>query len=52
MKVVVRVKSLPSPEQAKALAATLHACNQAANAASEMALPMSMLPATSPSEAK
>ncbi|MEV0408128.1 transposase [Actinoallomurus sp. NPDC050550] len=31
MKLVVRVKLLPTPEQATALAATLHACNAAAN---------------------
>ncbi|RKS08937.1 IS605 OrfB family transposase [Nocardiopsis sp. Huas11] len=37
MKVVVRVKLLPSPEQAEALQATLHACSQAANAASQVA---------------
>jgi hypothetical protein len=37
MKVVVRVKLLPSPEQAQALQATLHACNRAANAASRVA---------------
>ncbi|WP_040702871.1 RNA-guided endonuclease InsQ/TnpB family protein [Nocardiopsis ganjiahuensis] len=37
MKVVVRVKLLPSPEQARALAATLHACNRAANHASQVA---------------
>ncbi|WP_017586342.1 RNA-guided endonuclease InsQ/TnpB family protein [Nocardiopsis ganjiahuensis] len=37
MKVVVRVKLLPSPVQARALAATLHACNRAANHASHIA---------------
>ncbi|GAB2487020.1 RNA-guided endonuclease InsQ/TnpB family protein [Nocardiopsis aegyptia] len=37
MKVVVRVKLLPSPEQARALQATLGACNRAANAASRVA---------------
>jgi IS605 OrfB family transposase len=37
MKVVVRIKLLPSPEQAKALAATLHACNRAADHASVVA---------------
>ncbi|MFE6816915.1 RNA-guided endonuclease InsQ/TnpB family protein [Streptomyces sp. NPDC057677] len=31
MKLVVRVKLLPTPEQAAALTATLHACNEAAN---------------------
>ncbi|MEU6882729.1 transposase [Streptomyces sp. NPDC046712] len=31
MKLVVRVKLLPTPEQAAALRATLHACNEAAN---------------------
>ncbi|MCX4973386.1 transposase [Streptomyces sp. NBC_00620] len=31
MKLVVRVKLLPTPEQALALEATLHACNEAAN---------------------
>ncbi|GAB3716813.1 RNA-guided endonuclease InsQ/TnpB family protein [Nocardiopsis nanhaiensis] len=37
MKLVVRVKLLPSPEQARALKETLHACNRAANHASQMA---------------
>ncbi|MFE3459653.1 RNA-guided endonuclease InsQ/TnpB family protein [Nocardiopsis aegyptia] len=37
MKVVVRIKLLPSPEQAQALQATLDACNRAANAASQVA---------------
>ncbi|MFI0444165.1 RNA-guided endonuclease InsQ/TnpB family protein [Actinomadura sp. 6N118] len=37
MKIVVQVKLLPSPEQAAALAATLHACNQAANRVSARA---------------
>ena len=37
MKLVVRVKLLPSPEQARALEATLQACNQAANHASHLA---------------
>jgi putative transposase len=37
MKVVVRVKLLPSPEQARVLEATLHACNRAANHASQVA---------------
>ncbi|MFD3997342.1 RNA-guided endonuclease InsQ/TnpB family protein [Streptomyces sp. NPDC058548] len=31
MKLVVRVKLLPTPEQAAALTATLHVCNEAAN---------------------
>ncbi|MGW2636598.1 RNA-guided endonuclease InsQ/TnpB family protein [Streptomyces sp. NPDC001348] len=31
MKLTVRVKLLPTPEQAQALGATLHACNEAAN---------------------
>ncbi|MCK8433981.1 IS200/IS605 family element transposase accessory protein TnpB [Streptomyces sp. D2-8] len=31
MKLVIRVKLLPTPEQASALQATLHACNAAAN---------------------
>ncbi|WP_311513767.1 hypothetical protein [Nocardiopsis lambiniae] len=38
MKVVVRVKLLPSPEQAQTLQATLHACNRAANAASRVSV--------------
>lgn len=37
MKAVVRVKLLPSPEQARALAATLSACNRASNHASQVA---------------
>ncbi|GGP39938.1 RNA-guided endonuclease InsQ/TnpB family protein [Streptomyces melanogenes] len=37
MKVVVQVKLLPSPEAAAALAATLHACNRAADRASAVA---------------
>ncbi|WP_460764072.1 transposase, partial [Nocardiopsis oceani] len=37
MKLVVRVKLLPSPEQARALQETLHACNRAANHASQIA---------------
>ena len=37
MKVVVRVKLLPSPEQARVLEVTLHACNRAANHASQVA---------------
>ena len=37
MKIVVQVKLLPTPEQAAALAATLRACNAAANHASVMA---------------
>ena len=37
MKLVVRVKLLPSPEQAKALQATLRACNEAAEYASQVA---------------
>ncbi|MEU3307401.1 transposase [Nocardiopsis sp. NPDC006832] len=37
MKLVVRVKLLPSPEQAQALEATLHACNEAADHASRIA---------------
>ncbi|MGW0992510.1 RNA-guided endonuclease InsQ/TnpB family protein [Streptomyces sp. NPDC002520] len=37
MKIVVRVKLLPTPEQASALEATLHACNAAANEASAVA---------------
>ncbi|NYJ32266.1 RNA-guided endonuclease InsQ/TnpB family protein [Nocardiopsis aegyptia] len=37
MKVVVRIKLLPSPEQAQALQATLDACNRAASAASQVA---------------
>ena len=37
MKLVVRVKVLPSPEQAQALQATLRACNQAADHASRIA---------------
>ncbi|MEU3307544.1 RNA-guided endonuclease InsQ/TnpB family protein [Nocardiopsis sp. NPDC055551] len=37
MKLVVRVKLLPSPEQAQALQATLRACNEAADHASQVA---------------
>ncbi|MFK4100682.1 RNA-guided endonuclease InsQ/TnpB family protein [Streptomyces sp. NPDC019531] len=37
MKLVVQVKLLPTPEQAAALEATLHACNQAADHASTIA---------------
>ncbi|MGP4022419.1 RNA-guided endonuclease InsQ/TnpB family protein [Actinomadura sp. 3N407] len=37
MKIVVRVKLLPTAEQAVALAATLHACNTAANHVSAVA---------------
>ncbi|MBO2446300.1 transposase [Actinomadura barringtoniae] len=37
MKIVVQVKLLPTPEQAAALAATLHTCNAAANYASGVA---------------
>ncbi|WP_017608492.1 RNA-guided endonuclease InsQ/TnpB family protein [Nocardiopsis xinjiangensis] len=37
MKVTVRVKLVPSPEQARALAATLDACNRAADHASRVA---------------
>ena len=37
MKLVVRVKLLPSPEQAQALQATLRACNEAADHASRIA---------------
>ncbi|WP_328773433.1 RNA-guided endonuclease InsQ/TnpB family protein [Streptomyces sp. NBC_00286] len=37
MKLVVRVKLLPTPEQASALEATLHACNEAANWLSALA---------------
>ncbi|MFF5014013.1 RNA-guided endonuclease InsQ/TnpB family protein [Streptomyces sp. NPDC001165] len=37
MKIVVRVKLLPTQEQASALQATLHACNQAANHVSAIA---------------
>ncbi|MER6073709.1 transposase [Streptomyces sp. NPDC001817] len=37
MKLVVQVKLLPTPEQAAALEATLHACNDAANWASKVA---------------
>ncbi|MER5223934.1 RNA-guided endonuclease TnpB family protein, partial [Streptomyces flaveus] len=37
MKLVVQVKLLPTPEQAAALEATLHACNQAATWVSEVA---------------
>ncbi|MBE3000025.1 IS200/IS605 family element transposase accessory protein TnpB [Nocardiopsis sp. HNM0947] len=36
MKTVVQVKLLPTPEQARALEATLHACNRAANEASRV----------------
>ncbi|MFF4032211.1 RNA-guided endonuclease InsQ/TnpB family protein [Streptomyces sviceus] len=38
MKLVVQVKLLPTPEQAAALEATLHACNEAASWVSEVAL--------------
>ncbi|MDX3458256.1 transposase [Streptomyces sp. ME02-8801-2C] len=38
MKLVVRVKLLPTPVQAAALEATLHACNEAATWAAEVAL--------------
>ncbi|WP_324826346.1 MULTISPECIES: hypothetical protein [Streptomyces] len=37
MKLVIRVKLLPTPEQASALQATLHACNAAANHVSHTA---------------
>ncbi|MGI5195298.1 RNA-guided endonuclease InsQ/TnpB family protein [Streptomyces sp. CA-288835] len=37
MKLVVQVKLLPTPEQASALQATLHACNRAAAYASQVA---------------
>ncbi|MEV0642743.1 hypothetical protein AB0I77_49125, partial [Streptomyces sp. NPDC050619] len=37
MKLVVQVKLLPTPEQAAALEATLHACNEAATWVSEVA---------------
>lgn len=37
MKLVIRVKLLPTPQQASALQATLHACNEAANHASRHA---------------
>ncbi|GAA3519637.1 hypothetical protein FHR32_007430 [Streptosporangium album] len=37
MRLVVQVKLLPTPEQAAALEATLHACNDAANLASQAA---------------
>jgi transposase len=37
VKLVVRVKLLPTPEQASALEATLHACNEAANRLSAQA---------------
>ncbi|MEU3646310.1 transposase [Lentzea sp. NPDC034063] len=37
MKLAVQVKLLPTPLQAKALAATLHACNEAANHTSRLA---------------
>lgn len=37
VKLVVQVKLLPSPEQAAALAATLHACNEAASYVSRVA---------------
>ncbi|MFD8909921.1 RNA-guided endonuclease InsQ/TnpB family protein [Streptomyces sp. NPDC059575] len=37
MKLAVQVKLLPTPEQASALEATLHACNQAASHASRVA---------------
>jgi IS605 OrfB family transposase len=37
VKLVIRVKLLPTPEQASALQATLHACNAAANHASHTA---------------
>ncbi|MFI7296502.1 hypothetical protein [Streptomyces sp. NPDC050121] len=39
MKLVVQVKLLPTPEQASALQATLHACNRAAIYASQVAGP-------------
>ncbi len=37
MKLVVQVRLLPTPMQAAALEATLHACNEAASWVSEMA---------------
>jgi hypothetical protein len=37
VKLVVRLKSLPSPEQATALAATLHLCDQIAGEVSQIA---------------
>jgi hypothetical protein len=37
MKLVVRVKLLPTPVQAEALEATLHACNEAATCAAQVA---------------
>lgn len=37
MKLVVRVKLLPTPRQAKALEETLHTCNEAATWAAEIA---------------
>ncbi|MDT0482208.1 transposase, partial [Streptomyces sp. DSM 41640] len=37
MKLVVQVRLLPTPEQAAALEATLHACNEAASWVSEVA---------------
>nr|WP_329578079.1 hypothetical protein [Streptomyces sp. NBC_01361] len=37
MKLVVRVKLLPTPGQAAALEATLHACNEAATWAASVA---------------
>ncbi|MGW6936592.1 hypothetical protein ACWGE0_41515 [Lentzea sp. NPDC054927] len=37
MKLVAQVKLLPTPDQAAALAATLHACNEAANCTSRVA---------------
>ncbi|WP_328827486.1 RNA-guided endonuclease InsQ/TnpB family protein [Streptomyces ureilyticus] len=37
VKLVIRVKLLPTPQQASALQATLHACNEAANHASRCA---------------
>src|SRR5690349_12343663 len=37
VKPTVQVKLLPSPDQAAALEATLHACNAAANTASQVA---------------
>ncbi|WP_324605982.1 hypothetical protein [Streptomyces sp. NRRL S-813] len=37
MKLVVQVKLLPTPVQAAALEATLHACNEAASWVSEVA---------------
>lgn len=37
VKLIVQVKLLPTPEQAAALEATLHACNEAATWASRVA---------------